>query len=85
MNSMMDSERLSWLDDVPVEIEAAIAGPTMRVSDILALRAGNVIATPRPAGESIDVFAGQSRIGAGELSNTSSRVVIRMIRFGSKD
>ena len=82
---MKAPEQLSLLDDVPVDIEAAVAGPKMRVSEILALRAGSVIATGLRACESIDIFAGGARIGAGEFSTNDQRVVVRMVRFGSHD
>ncbi len=82
---MKAPEQLSLLDDVPLDIEAAVAGPKMRVSDILALRVGSVISTGLRAGESIPVFAGRARIGAGEFSSHRQRVVIRMVRFGSED
>jgi flagellar motor switch/type III secretory pathway protein FliN len=78
-------EQFSLLDDVPVDVEAAVAGPRMRVSEILALRNGSVIATGLRVGESIDVFAGRARIGSGEFSRNGQREVIRMVRFGSKD
>jgi flagellar motor switch/type III secretory pathway protein FliN len=81
---MKAPEQLSLLDDVPVDIEAAVAGPKMRVSEILALRAGSVISTGLRAGESIGVFSGCARIGAGEFSSNGQRVVIRMVRFGSE-
>jgi flagellar motor switch/type III secretory pathway protein FliN len=71
-------------DDVPVEVEAALSGPAMRVSDLLALREGSVITTERCIGENIGLFAGGARVGAGELSNHNGRVVIRMVRFGSQ-
>ena len=82
---MKTPEQFSLLDDVPVEIEAAVAGPRMRVSEILALRAGSVISTGLRAGESIDVFAGRARIGAGEFSSGSQRAVIRMVHFGGEN
>ena len=82
---MKAPEQYSLLDDVPVDIEAAVAGPRMRVGEILAWRAGSVISTGLRAGESIDVFAGCARIGAGELSSNGLREVIRMVRFGSQD
>jgi flagellar motor switch/type III secretory pathway protein FliN len=81
---MNDAQRLSSLDDVPVEVEALVPGLTMRVSEVLALQPGSVVATARPSGESLDVFAGGSRIGTGEFSTTGGRTVIRMIRLGSK-
>ena len=74
---MKAPEQLSLLDDVPVDIEAA--------SEILALRAGSVVSTGLRAGESIDVFAGRARIGAGEFSSDGQREVIRMVRFGGND
>ena len=74
---MKAPEQLSLLDDVPVDIEAA--------SEILALRAGSVVSTGLRAGESIDVFAGRARIGAGEFSSNGQREVIRMVRFGGND
>jgi flagellar motor switch/type III secretory pathway protein FliN len=81
---MTNAERLVRLDDVPVEIEAAIAGPVLRVREILALRVGRVIAAPSRAGDSVDLFAGGARIGDGELSRSGDRPVIRMVRFGSE-
>jgi flagellar motor switch/type III secretory pathway protein FliN len=56
----------------------------MRVSEILALRVGSVIATPLRSGDSVEVFAGKASIGAGELSSNSNRTIIRMVRLGSK-
>ena len=82
---MKAPEQFSLLDDVPVDIEAAVAGPKMRISEILALRAGSVISTGLRAGENIDVFAGRARIGAGEFSSNGQREVIRMVRFGGND
>ena len=81
---MMKPEQLSWLGDVPMEIEADIPGPMMRLSEILALRAGSVVPTERRVGESVDVFAGGARIGDGELSSHADRALVRMVRFGSK-
>ena len=70
-------------DDLPLEVEAVVAGPAMRVSELLALRLGSVITTPSCVGENISGFAGGARIGAGELSNRDRRLLIRMVRFGS--
>jgi len=80
---MANPERLAHLNDVPVEIEAVIAGPVMRVREILALRPGGVIVTPWRAGDSIGVLAGDARIGEGELSR-GGRPRVRMVRLGSE-
>jgi flagellar motor switch protein FliN/FliY len=81
---MSDADRLSWLEDVPVEVEAVIAGPTLRVSQILALAEGSVIATPRRAGETVEILAAGAAIATGELSNAGPRTTVRLVRFGSR-
>lgn len=75
----------SWsFDDVPVDVEAAVPGPVMRVSELLELRQGDVLNVQHPVGENIPVFAGGSRIGVGELSHINRRLILRMVRFGSE-
>jgi len=80
---MGDSERFSWLRDVSIDVEAAAAGPSLRLSDILALTVGTIMPTQLTAGKSIDVFAGGARIGAGEFLLSKRRAAIRMVRFGN--
>lgn len=79
----MEPEHSLSFADVPVEVEVAVAGPAMRVSELLALHVGSVVAMPCCIGENIAVFAGRARIGAGELSNRDRRLALRMVRFGS--
>ena len=80
---MTNAQQSSWLDDVPLELEAAIDGHAMRVSAVLALRVGSLISTGRPSGENIDVFAGGARIGTGEFSAAGPNAVLRVVRLGS--
>jgi flagellar motor switch/type III secretory pathway protein FliN len=81
---MRDPDQFAWLEDVPVEVEAAIAGPTLRVGQILALEEGSVISTSLPAGETVEIFAAGAPIGGGELSNSGSRTSVRMVYLGSR-
>jgi flagellar motor switch/type III secretory pathway protein FliN len=67
--------------DVPLEIEALIEGPRIRVGELLAMKAGNVIATRLPAGENVGVYAGHAALGMGELTAARGKVVVRMLRF----
>ena len=76
-------QRPSWFDDVPLDVDAGIPAPPMRVSEVLAWRVGTIVSTERPNGENVDVFAGGARLGSGELSIAGSRAVLRMVRFGS--
>jgi flagellar motor switch/type III secretory pathway protein FliN len=47
----------------------------------MALKAGSVIETTMPAGENVDVVAGQSALGVGELAASRGRVIVRILRF----
>jgi flagellar motor switch/type III secretory pathway protein FliN len=77
----MDFTELARFMDVPLEIEALVEGPKLRVRDLIALKTGDIIETALPAGENIEVRAGQSPLGAGELAASSGKVIVRVIRF----
>ncbi|MGC9949779.1 MAG: FliM/FliN family flagellar motor switch protein [Bryobacteraceae bacterium] len=80
----MDSPQLARLLDLPFEVEATLPGPLLRVSQLLNLKAGSLISTSHPAGESVDVFAGNACIGSGELNVVNGRHGVRMVRFSGK-
>ena len=69
---------------VPLPVEAIIEGPRLKISELLSLRAGSVIASRLPAGESVGVRAGGSEIGAGELTALNGRLAVRMLDFHGK-
>jgi flagellar motor switch/type III secretory pathway protein FliN len=66
---------------VPLQVEVVVDGPGVKISDLLALQAGCIIATRLPAGECVNVRAGESEIGAGELTALNGRLAIRMLNF----
>ncbi len=77
----METLNLAGFMDVPLEIEALLEGPRLRVRDLLALRAGSIIETDLPAGENVAVVASRSPLGLGEVSASNGKVVVRMLRF----
>ncbi|MGD1070277.1 MAG: FliM/FliN family flagellar motor switch protein [Bryobacteraceae bacterium] len=77
----MEATELARFMDVPLEIEAQIEGPRLHVRDLLDLKAGSVIETSLQAGENVDVIAGHSVLGVGELTAAGGKVVVRMLRF----
>jgi flagellar motor switch/type III secretory pathway protein FliN len=85
MTNTIDPERLSWLGDVPLEVEVAIHCGRRRVSEIAPLQVGSLIPTPVGAGAEIEIFAGGARIGCGELSICGDRAMVRITRLGSGD
>jgi flagellar motor switch/type III secretory pathway protein FliN len=69
---------------VPLPVEAVIDGPRPKICDLLALREGSIIATRLPAGESVEIRAGGSEIGAGELTVLDGRLAVRMLNFDGR-
>ncbi len=80
----MDSPELARLLDVRFQVEATLQGPNLRVSQLLALKVGSLIPTNHPAGETVDVFAGNAYIGSGELNVMNGRNAVRMVKLGGK-
>lgn len=78
---MPDSDALTRMLDVPLDIEVGLEGPTLTLSQILAMRVGTVIATQNKVGEEMNVFASSTRIGSGEMAVVQNRVAVRMTRF----
>jgi flagellar motor switch/type III secretory pathway protein FliN len=78
---MITPSKLEHVLDVPVQFEAVLPGPALRVGELLALTEGSLIKTARPAGEIVEVFAAGSLIGFAELADTNGRLAVRMVRF----
>ncbi|HVW10342.1 MAG TPA: FliM/FliN family flagellar motor C-terminal domain-containing protein [Bryobacteraceae bacterium] len=81
----MEATDFSRFMEVPLEVEALVEGPRLRVRDLLALRVGSVIETSRPAGENVDVVAGTSALGVGELTSAHGKAVVRVLRFRGEE
>lgn len=81
---MSDLQDWAHLLDISFRVEAALDGPKLRVRELLTWSVGSVVTTARPAGENIDIFAGDAPIGAGELAASDGKVVVRMVRVKGK-
>ncbi|HUA63488.1 MAG TPA: FliM/FliN family flagellar motor C-terminal domain-containing protein [Verrucomicrobiae bacterium] len=82
---MADHPEIAHLLDLPMALEATLAGPILRVEELLELGVGSMIPTQSAAGETIDVFAGGARIGRGELGGARGRTTVRMVWFQGQD
>ena len=78
---MITPSKLEHVLDVPVQVEAVVQGPVLRVGELLALAEGSIIKTTQPAGETVEVFAAGSLIGFAELAENNGRRAVRMVRF----
>lgn len=78
----MEAGNLTRFLDVPLEVEALIKFPGVRVRDLLALKAGSVIETGIAVGGNVGVTVGSSPVGVGELTASRGKTVVRMLAIG---
>ncbi len=80
----MDALDLARFPDIVFKVDATLGGPVLKIDELLALRAGSVVMTGRPAGENVVVTAGQALLGTGELGCSKGKTIVRMLSFGSE-
>jgi len=78
---MTPMEQIAALADVALNVEAQLAQSTMTIREVLALDAGSVVKTSRPAGENVDVLIGGVLVGSGEVVVMEEKVGVRMTSF----
>ena len=81
----MEATDFSRFMEVTLEVEALVEGPRLRVRDLLALRVGSLIETSRVAGENVEVVAGKSPLGVGELTAARGKAIVRVLRFQGEE
>ena len=82
---MADLAKVAHLLDIPLDVEAVVEGRTLRVSELLELTVGSLVVSGRAAGESVDILAGQTYLGAGEMARANGHRVVRMVKFKGKN
>jgi flagellar motor switch/type III secretory pathway protein FliN len=81
---MANLAQVGHLLDIPLEVEAVVEGNALRVSELLELGVGSLVVSGRAAGESVDILAGRTLMGAGELARANGHRVVRMVKFKVK-
>ena len=61
-----------------------VEGRALRVSELLELTVGSLVVSGRAAGENVDVMAGRTLLGSGELARGNGHRVVRMVNFKGK-
>jgi len=69
---------------IPLSVEAVIEGPRLKVKELVGLAAGSVVTTSVPAGDNVEVRAGGSAIGSGELAAPAGTLIVRMLILRGK-
>ncbi len=75
---------VSFLGDVPLQIEVELDRKVMTIEEILALDVGSVIRMSRSAGENIDILIGGALVGSGEIVIIEETVGVRMTDFNNE-
>ncbi len=81
---MANLAQVAHLLDIPLEVEAVVEGRALRVSELLELTVGSLVVSGRAAGENVDVLAGRTLLGSGELARGNGHRVVRMVNFKGK-
>ena len=74
-------EQTAHFANMPIDLEAELGRERMTMAAVLALQAGSVIKLPRSAGENIDILAGGTLLGSGEIVVIEERFGIRITDF----
>lgn len=75
------SERMGPLADVQIDFEVRLDERVMSLRELLELERGHVIRLRRSAGENIDILAGGTPIGSGEVVVIEDSIGIRITDF----
>jgi flagellar motor switch protein FliN len=71
--------------DVPLSMGVELDVRYLTVREILSLETGSVIRMNRSAGENIDIYAGDTLIGYGEIVLIESTLGVRITDFRGED
>jgi len=73
-----ESRNLDLLMNVSLALRAELGRCAMRVSDVLKLGKGSVVALDRPAGTPIDLFVNDRLVARGEVVAVEDRYGVRV-------
>jgi flagellar motor switch/type III secretory pathway protein FliN len=71
-------EHFELIDDIPLELRAELDRRTISFRELIELESGSVISLARPAGENIDLYAGEVLIGSGEILVLDGIMTLRL-------
>ena len=82
---MSDDERtLDLLMNVSLAVSAELGRCTMRISDVLKLGKGAIVALDRAAGAPIDLYVNQRLVARGEVVAVDDRYGVRVTEVMSR-
>ena len=78
-------EEISRIADIPIDVTVELDRKVMSIREILSLRRGSVITMTRSAGENIDILAGGSVLGFGEIVIIENTMGVRITDFNEEE
>ena len=78
-------EEIAYMSDIPINVDVELDRKMMTVREILALGKGSVIRMVRSAGENIDILAGGTLLGSGEIVIIEDALGVRITDFNEED
>jgi len=82
---MTPMQEIAGLADVPVEMEVQLGHKILTIAQILELGPESVIRMARSAGDNIDILAGGTLLGYGEIVIIEDAVGVRITDFNQEE
>jgi flagellar motor switch protein FliN/FliY len=77
-------EQFHLLNDVPVMLYAEVDHRRISVKELLEMQVDSILELPKPAGENINLYAGDVFIGTGEILVVDSSLSVRVADIKDK-
>ena len=82
---MTESDELGSMAMLPIDIEARLDERMVTLKELIALRPGSLLRLARSAGERVDVLAGGTVLGDGEVVVVENVLGIRVTDIHEED
>ena len=70
-----------FLADVPLRVNVVLAGATLQVGEILTLGVDSVVQLDKPAGDPVDIYVENQKLGRGEVMVIQEKLRIRVLEI----
>ncbi len=74
---------IDFLTDVPLKVNVVLAAATLQVGEILTLGIDSVLQLDKPAGDPVDIYVENQKLGRGEVMVIQEKLRIRVIEITS--
>lgn len=75
---MVSLDQIGDLERVPMTLDADLECGTLSMRELLALGAGSIIRSDRPAGDNVDLRVGGKLVGYGEIIAIEKALAVRV-------